>query len=74
MVTVMQSFLYLGLIVVLEIVIYIIFLKPIVDTWGATKEEANMTLIGDELVPTIISTRAISINAPISEVWRYLVT
>ncbi len=73
MLTVMQSFLYLGLIVVLEIIIYIIFLKPIVDTWGATKEEANMTLIGDELAPIIISTRAISINAPMSEVWQWII-
>jgi hypothetical protein len=73
MATVMQSFLSLGLIVILEIIIYIIFLKPIVDTWGATKEEANMTLIGDELAPTIISTRAISINAPMSEVWQWLI-
>ena len=71
--TVMQSFLYLGLIVILEIIIYITFLKPIVDTWGATKEEANMTLIGDELATTIISTRALSINAPMSEVWQWLI-
>jgi hypothetical protein len=70
---VMQSFLSLGLIVILQIIIYAIFLKPLVDKWGATKEEAAMPLIGDELAHTIVSTRAISINAPIAEVWQWII-
>jgi hypothetical protein len=32
-----------------------------------------MSLYGDDLVPTIISTRAITINAPISVVWRWMI-
>ena len=43
--------------------------------WGATPAEVDMTLPGDELVPDPIleNTRAITIHAPASEVWPWLV-
>jgi hypothetical protein len=44
-------------------------------TWGATDEEAARALPGDELLehPDIVSTRAITIEAPPSAVWPWLV-
>lgn len=44
-------------------------------TWGTTAEEAGGTLPGDELLadPDLLATRAITINAPPSDVWPWLV-
>ena len=44
-------------------------------TWGATPDEVSRPLPGDELMPDpdIIATRAISIGAPPSAVWPWLV-
>ncbi len=44
-------------------------------TWGATPEEVSRPLPGDELMPDpdIVATRAISISAPPSAVWPWLV-
>ena len=43
--------------------------------WGATLAEHRATLPGDELVadPAIVSTRAITIDAPAEDVWPWLV-
>jgi hypothetical protein len=43
--------------------------------WGATDEEAGVSLRGDELVdhPSFQATRAISIQAPPEDVWPWLV-
>jgi hypothetical protein len=43
--------------------------------WGATKGECVSVLPGDELVPdpADVTTRAVTINAPGREVWRWLV-
>jgi hypothetical protein len=42
--------------------------------WGATGEELSKPLPGDEMVPdpAIESTRAITVNAPVEEVWPWL--
>jgi hypothetical protein len=42
--------------------------------WGATDEEVGKPLPGDELVPNpaIESTRSITVNAPVEEVWPWL--
>lgn len=44
-------------------------------TWGATDEEAGRSLPGDELLedPAVVSTRAITIDAPPPAVWPWLV-
>jgi hypothetical protein len=44
-------------------------------TWGATDEEAMRTLPGDDLLenPDVVSTRAITIDAPPAAVWPWLV-
>jgi hypothetical protein len=43
-------------------------------TWGATDEEAQQLLPGDELLeaPDLISTRAITIDAPPAAIWPWL--
>jgi hypothetical protein len=49
--------------------------RPWYSTWGATKTEVSMPLPGDDQVPSpvLLSTRAITIQAPVSEVWPWLV-
>ena len=44
-------------------------------TWGATDDEVDATLPGDDLLPgaDIRSTRAITIDAPPADVWPWLV-
>lgn len=54
---------------------YVLALRPWLLRWGATAQEAAGPLPGDELVPTprLQSTRAVSISAPPSDVWPWLV-
>ena len=51
-----------------------LFRRPCL-TWGATPEEAIRELPGDDLLasPDIVSTRAVTIGAPPSAVWPWLV-
>jgi hypothetical protein len=44
-------------------------------TWGATAEEVSRKLPGDELLPEadLVSTRAVTIDAPLGAVWPWLV-
>ena len=50
------------------------FLRQPILTWGATAEEAEARLPGDELLEDAdgVATRAITINAPASAVWPWL--
>jgi hypothetical protein len=50
-------------------------LRDSVLTWGATRAEAGSRLPGDELLEdaAMVSTRAITIDAPASAVWPWLV-
>ena len=61
------------LILGLQAVIGVVFIKPYIFTWGATDQEISMSMPGDHLVPFISSTRAITINAPISDVWDWII-
>src|SRR5690606_41597954 len=49
--------------------------RPWQERWGATEEEARRPLPGDELLHDADDqvTRAITIQAPAEEVWRWLV-
>jgi hypothetical protein len=53
--------------------VYLIVLWPWMMRWGAMDAELTMPLSGDELAPVATSTRAITINAPTSEIWQWLV-
>ncbi len=69
----MKSVLILMFIIGIQLIIYAAFMRPLILTWGASENEVNMPLVGDDLAPYTSSTRAISINATRSDVWKYLV-
>ncbi|MBN2118896.1 MAG: hypothetical protein JW730_20170 [Anaerolineales bacterium] len=71
--TIMESILNIVLVIGFQIAVYAVFLRSKIMTWGASKEEAAMPLIGDDLAPNISSTRAITIHAPASEVWKWII-
>jgi hypothetical protein len=55
--------------------LYLAAVRPWMRTWGATQAEAEAALPGDEFVqdaPWAEQTRAITINAPVQEVWPWL--
>ncbi len=55
--------------------LYFLLIRPWTLTWGATKHEAARPLNGDDLVKNthFVATRAVTINAPPSEVWKWIV-
>src|SRR6187431_3181895 len=54
---------------------YAFLIRPWHLEWGATEEEVKMTLPGDQLVehPKLNATHAITIDAPVQDVWPWLV-
>jgi hypothetical protein len=60
-------------IIFLQFIIGIVLIKPYISTWGSTESEVSMPMPGDHLAPFISSTRSITINAPISQVWGWLI-
>ncbi len=54
---------------------YLLYLRPRFLRWGATAEEVQQALPGDEFVahPRYVSTRAVTIKAPADDVWPWLV-
>ena len=54
---------------------YVLAVRPRLLLWGATTQEAAGPLPGDETVPAprMQSTRAVTIAAPVSDVWPWLV-
>jgi len=67
-----KSILIVIFLIASQLTVYFVFVEPTVSTWGATKEEALMPMAGDHITPYITSTRAIDIDAPKSESWRWL--
>lgn len=57
----------------LQVAIGVVFIKPYIFTWGANDKEISMSMPGDHLAPFISSTRSISIEAPISDVWDWVI-
>lgn len=68
-----RSILFLGVVICLQALVYLIFIKPNVASWGATDEEVHMSFVGDELSPRINSTRAVEINATANDVWKLII-
>ena len=56
-------------------VAYRTLLRPWHECWGATKQETCARLPGDDLVvePATQATRAITVHAPVEEVWPWIV-
>ena len=57
------------------IVLYLFVIRPRTLTWGATHKEALYRLTGNEIVkkPHFVATRAVTINAPANEVWKWII-
>jgi hypothetical protein len=58
----------------LATLVYALRVRPWLLAWGATEDEPQRSLPGDELVsdPGNESTRAVTIEAPVEEVWPWL--
>jgi hypothetical protein len=58
-----------------SVIAYPLFFRRRCLTWGATAEEVSGKLPGDELLPDagIVSTRAVTVDAPPAAVWPWLV-
>ena len=52
--------------------LFVLVLHPWFMNWGSTPEEQRMALPGDTALPSTYFTRAITINAPVSAVWPWL--
>jgi hypothetical protein len=54
---------------------YLKFLRPWQLQWGATDDEVNCEMSGDNIVqkPNFVATRAVSIKAPPTDVWKWIV-
>jgi hypothetical protein len=54
---------------------YLLFIRPWQLRWGATDEEVQRPMPGDDIVkhPTFHATRAVTIQAQLQEVWPWLV-
>ncbi len=60
-------------IIFFQILIYHFFLKMIITTWGVSKDEASIPMDGDDESLITKSTRAISIFAKKTDVWKWLI-
>lgn len=70
-----QRIFILVVIVVLLLAVYSSIWLPAFERWGATDDEVNRRLPGDEIVTRVgrVSTRALTIHAPVSAVWPWIV-
>lgn len=59
----------------LSLILYWFFVRPWHMRWGATDAEVSMTLPGDAWIHdgAAVSTRAITIHAPATTVWKWMV-
>lgn len=55
--------------------LYFLVVRPWQLNWGSTKDEVHQSLVGDDIVkkPHFVGTRAISIKAPPTEVWKWII-
>jgi hypothetical protein len=65
----------LGGLLILAVSLYWLTLRPRLLRWGATDGEVNHKLPGDDVVtqPRYLTTRAVIVHAPASQVWPWLV-
>lgn len=71
----MNAFLIIMILIVALILFYLFILRPWQLNWGSTKEEVLRALPGDEIVKktNFVGTRALNINAPPEEVWKWII-
>jgi hypothetical protein len=53
---------------------YLLVVRPWQLGWGASDQERDATLAGDDLIPTpdLAATRAITVHAPAAQVWPWI--
>lgn len=71
---ILQRFLILGVALTAIVASYVEVVRPVFLNWGATAEEQLSTLPGDEIVKDAASqsTRAITVEAPVTDVWPWV--
>ncbi|MBL4798342.1 MAG: hypothetical protein JKY50_13075 [Oleispira sp.] len=60
------------LLILSQLSVYKILYKQRISSWGAAEVESSIAMVGDDIAPFISSTRAITINAPIEDIWKWL--
>jgi len=70
-----MSWIIVLIILILFLITYLLWLRPYHLRWGASDAEVSRELPGDELVgrPDFNATRAVSIQAPPWEVWKWII-
>lgn len=65
----------IGVILLGFLLAYVFLVQPWYMRWGATDTELAMALPGDPFIPstTVVSTRALTIHAPVAQVWPWIV-
>lgn len=58
--------------IILQMILYVSLLKQPTSTWGASLQEQTASMPGDDLSAEYQSTRAITINAPLTDTWIWL--
>ena len=60
---------------IIVVVSFYFIYRPWNLRWGATNEEVNRSMIGDDIVknPTFNATRAVTINASPEEIWPWII-
>ncbi len=71
----MQLFTFIITSMLFIVLCYFKLLRPWQLRWGATDDEVKCTMPGDDIVqkPHFVATRAVSIKAPPTEVWKWIV-
>jgi hypothetical protein len=71
----LDLFLIFLLFFIIAVILYFFVLRPWILTWGATKTEQHRSIPGDYIVekPHFIATRAVTIEAPPAEVWKWII-
>lgn len=64
----------LAILAIVALTVYFIFIQSWHQRWGTTDDELHRKLPGDDLLPEPIyhCTHAITINAPVEEIWKWL--
>ena len=71
----MQLLTFITAFIIIGLLCYFKLLRPWQLRWGATDDEVKCVMSGDDIVqkPHFVATRAISIKAPPTEVWKWIV-
>lgn len=65
----------MSILYIVVVFMHVFLVRPKYMVWGATLPELAMQLPGDDEIPanTVISTRAVTINAPADRIWPWIV-